>query len=145
MFHLPHISHSFWCVLGLSFMGSFLPKLYPSQHITILINPHPNFCSPQITHSPVASTTAAIRKMPGQLLRALESPCVWTSESTFPFNSTPISFFLSPCKVKILQRKVIQNWKKKVIRWLIYLSLDFSFAVHVCWHYDIIFTCYHMQ
>lgn len=61
----PHVSHSFPFVLVLSFLGNFLPKLSPLQHITVLINPPSNFCSPQITHSQVASTTAVIRKMLG--------------------------------------------------------------------------------
>lgn len=54
-------SHFFPFGLVLCLMGKFLPNLSPLQHIRVLINPHSNFSSPQITQ--VATTTAAIRKM----------------------------------------------------------------------------------
>lgn len=44
----PPFPFSFPFILVLSFMGNFLPNLFPSQNINILINPHSNFCSPQI-------------------------------------------------------------------------------------------------
>lgn len=61
----PHVSHCFLFFLILPFTGSFLPKLSPLQHIAILMKPHSNFCSPQITHDQVASTTGVSRKMLG--------------------------------------------------------------------------------